>query len=298
MKTFYLFVSLTAICCLCACQRVSTETGLAYIIHLANPAKQQAKVGDRLMMRYAMLNANGDTLLCTYWGNEVVEQIIQASPYPGSLMEGLTLLHEGDSVSFFLDTDKILQYTGKLPEKVEKGSELTYIVKVVDVLDEKEYNEQLQKKIQNHVQAVGNEFKQIEDHLKKNNFQMEKTPQGIHYLIQQKGDGAAAAAGDSVAFRYVGKFLDQQTFDDNNGLVLGYTLGKTSVIQGWDIAFTSFLSKGCKARIIIPSPYAFGVKTQEVHWAQPNGEKIINYVPPYTPLQFDIEVVDIIRQPK
>jgi len=58
-------------------------------------------------------------------------------------------------------------------------------------------------------------------------------------------------------------------------------VGAGRVIAGW-FEGLQLLNKGAKATFIIPSSLAYG-------------EKGLNIIPPYTPLVFEIEVIDVVK---
>jgi FKBP-type peptidyl-prolyl cis-trans isomerase FkpA len=60
-------------------------------------------------------------------------------------------------------------------------------------------------------------------------------------------------------------------------------IGQKKVIQGWDEGLM-LLNKGAKATFIVPSSLAYGER------GAGNG-----IIPPYTPIAFDVELVDIIK---
>jgi len=82
---------------------------------------------------------------------------------------------------------------------------------------------------------------------------------------------------------YKGYFLDGTLIDYTpNNWAFEFVLGQEGqLIDGLQLALYK-LKKGEKAKIILPSPLAFGEKGSS------NGA-----VPPYTPLVYQIEIVDI-----
>ena len=96
-------------------------------------------------------------------------------------------------------------------------------------------------------------------------------------------------AGQTVKVNYVGRFiseaLDGQVFDasSNNRTACGclsFVNGPTSgLIAGWNTA-TLQMRKGDRKLVLIPSYLAYGAGSSGI-------------VPPYTPLLFDMEILDV-----
>jgi FKBP-type peptidyl-prolyl cis-trans isomerase FkpA len=101
------------------------------------------------------------------------------------------------------------------------------------------------------------------------------TPEGIYYVIEKEGSGDFPVLLSSVLTKYKGYFLDGKEFDSSAS---GITFPLTGVISGWTIGLQKF-NRGAKGKLIIPSPFAYGV----------SGSRTI---PGNTPLVFDIELVD------
>jgi FKBP-type peptidyl-prolyl cis-trans isomerase FkpA len=117
------------------------------------------------------------------------------------------------------------------------------------------------------------------DATKKNSYAVDSTTTGMYYVIEKVGTGAVAQAGNSVTIAYTGKFLDGTTFDASSSYTYVHKGASSRMIPGWEDAIEK-LSKGGKGVFLIPSAQAYG----------PNGYMV---VPPYTPLLFGIEILEI-----
>ena len=95
------------------------------------------------------------------------------------------------------------------------------------------------------------------------------------------GDGAPAAAGDTLTVHYIGTLDDGQVFDDSYARGEPYTfrLGAGTVIRGWDQGLVG-MRVGGKRRLIIPADLGYG--------ASGSGS-----IPPNATLIFDVELLDI-----
>lgn len=130
--------------------------------------------------------------------------------------------------------------------------------------------------------------KLLQDYFTKNNIHPTKTASGLYYVINKKGTGENAKAGQTVTMYYIGKFMDGKKFDgnvdDNFNLIQGrepfsFPLGAGRVIKGWDEG-VQLLNQGCRATLYLPSSIAYG----------PNN---VGPIPPNSVLIFDVEVVSM-----
>ncbi len=117
---------------------------------------------------------------------------------------------------------------------------------------------------------------EIMAYIEENGITTEPTYSGLYYIETKKGSGASADGGDRVSVKYKGTFLDGEEFDSGE---YEFVLGTGRVIRGWDEGI-SYMNEGGKATLLIPSTLAYG----------PNGSRSIDG---YTPLLFEVEVVDI-----
>lgn len=114
--------------------------------------------------------------------------------------------------------------------------------------------------------------------VKSNNI-VDSTSTGLHYIISKVGTGATVTTGNSVTVKYTGKFLDGTIFDSSDSFAYVQKGANQRMIPGWEEGIEK-LSKGGIGIFLIPSALAYG----------PNGYSKIT---PYTPLLFNIEVIDI-----
>ncbi len=189
-----------------------------------------------------------------------------------------------------------------------KGKMITYIFSVTNVFNKEENTKHIEKeqKEATEKQRIENQkndekdAKAIKEYLEKNKLKAEKTASGLYYIIEKEGTGENAKAGNTVAVNYKGQLLNGKVFDtsikeesEKAGLQqpgrtfepIKFALGQQMVIKGWDEGITLF-KKGGKGILLIPSSLAYG--------ARGAGKDI----PPFSPLRFDIELVDIVAEAK
>lgn len=268
------------------------SSGLEYNIVKDNKNGEKATVGSMVTMNIkTMLN---DSVLFDSRksnNNEPVPAQIAPPQYSGDLMEGLVMLKQGDSAIFRIVVDSVFKTGGpqQMPPFMKKGDYVYFYVSVASVKSAEAFEKEEQEKAQ---QAIGQEEGTIQKFLQENNLKAEKTASGLYYVITQPGSGANAAKGKEVAMKYTGKLLDGTTFDSNVDPKFGHSepfkfiLGQGKVIRGWDEGI-ALLNKGAKAKLIIPSPLAYGKN------AMPGNENNQKGIPANSILTFDVEVLDI-----
>jgi FKBP-type peptidyl-prolyl cis-trans isomerase FkpA len=103
---------------------------------------------------------------------------------------------------------------------------------------------------------------------------------GVYYVVSQVGTGTEQIDLSSiVTVNYTGRLLNGQVFDTNTAGTYQAQLGSASMIAGWQ-TLTKF-RKGAKVRLIIPSTRAYANTVRD------------NIIWENTPLDFDIEIVDV-----
>ena len=118
----------------------------------------------------------------------------------------------------------------------------------------------------------------IEEYLTENGLTAEVTPSGLYYVITSLGSGNFPIETSDVMVRYVGKFTDNQVFDQSDEM--GITFNLQQVIPGWTEGISLF-KEGGEGILILPSKLAYG----------PNGNSSI---PPNSVLVFDVELLNIV----
>ena len=121
-----------------------------------------------------------------------------------------------------------------------------------------------------------------EDLIKEISAGFDKTESGLRYKIINKGDGAKAEKGKTVALHYKGMFADGGEFDNSykRGNPIEFPVGMGNVIAGWDEGI-QLLQVGDKARFVIPSHLAYGERGAG------------GVIPPNATLVFDVELMKV-----
>ena len=96
------------------------------------------------------------------------------------------------------------------------------------------------------------------------------------------GKGREAKTGDTVKVHYTGTLMNGTKFDSSRdrGEPFEFTLGKGSVIKGWDQGVVG-MKVGGKRKLVIPYDLAYGEAG-----SPPS-------IPPKAALKFDIELIEV-----
>jgi len=117
--------------------------------------------------------------------------------------------------------------------------------------------------------------REIENYLVGTNETATKTATGLHYIIEQEGDGEHPTIADDVTVTYTGYFTNGEVFDMSTDPI---TFPLSGVIEGWQEGIP-LLSRGGAGKLLIPSHLGYGGNP-------PNG------IPENAVLVFDVELID------
>ena len=252
-----------------------TPSGLKYKI-LKKGTGRRASVGEIMTINFSITYK--DTVLNTTKNfGGAVDVTLMASQFKGDIMEGLSIINEGDSALFLISTDSF--YRGReMPKKILKGDFVNFNVKLYKVRTVAEAQKEKEEKM---AAQLGKDTLIIKDYINTNHINAQRTPYGIYYTINKKGNGGPAMTGKQVSVHYTGKFLDGKIFDSSidKGKPITFTLGVGRVIPGWDKGI-ALLNEGDVATLLIPSTLGYGSKGS-------------GPIPPNTILMFEVEVVSV-----
>ena len=106
-------------------------------------------------------------------------------------------------------------------------------------------------------------------------------PSGLQYEIIKAGTGPKPTAEDEVKCHYHGTTIDGKIFDSSIDRGEPVNFPVKGVIPGWTEAL-QLMPVGSKWKLYIPSALAYG-------------ERGAGSIPPFTPLVFEVELIDIIK---
>lgn len=260
----------------------TAKSGMKYKFHEENDTARAAKESDivHVSMKYYV----HDSLL---FDSKMVSQPIQfpivKSIFKGDLYEGLSMMHRGDSASFKMNADStfIKMFRAReLPKFVHKNDIVKFEIKMIDVATEEEFQAKKAAELAG-LKAKGDQT--LLDYISKEGIIVQPTASGLYFIETVKGKGPNAEAGQTVSVHYIGTFTNGTEFDSSvkRGKPIEFVLGQKKVIAGWDEAIM-LMNKGCKAKLVIPAALAYG-------------ERGGGSIPPFTPLVFEVELVDILK---
>lgn len=113
------------------------------------------------------------------------------------------------------------------------------------------YEEQLKK-----------DLKAIDTYLEKNGIVATEDISGLRIVVDQVGTGLFPVSTSKLTVKYKGLFLNGTVFDesrsDASGQLQPIQTPLSGLIEGWKIAFGTYIAKGGKATMYIPSGLAYG----------------------------------------
>lgn len=262
---------------------LETDGGLKYKLHDIVVEGRSPSPGDFLNVYIGWKTNDSVYYQSTETTGKVnVIQLGQATP--GGIEEGLFALKEGDSASFFVDPKNFYAnyLTQPLPNSLKDCTELEVIIRLLKVQSSKEYfNNQKLKQEELEI----NEMKSIKKEVE--NWKMEYDSvfeyKGCYMVYLSSFQGDTIKKGDEITIQYSSKFLTGEEFYSTayNGFPETYLVGsKGQTVDGLQIAFLH-MSKGQRAKILVPSYMGFGEKGSAG-----------GIVPSFTPLIYEIEVLD------
>ncbi|MCI0522220.1 MAG: FKBP-type peptidyl-prolyl cis-trans isomerase [Bacteroidales bacterium] len=136
----------------------------------------------------------------------------------------------------------------------------------------------------------------IADYVARNNITVAPDANGLYYIEINPGAGENVEIGDSLGVYYVGWFLDGTEFNNNTEETtpFRFRLDSYGLIEGWIIALPR-MRLGTKAQLLIPSKLAYG--SVGYGYYDYYG-RYISVIPGYSPLLFEIEVVELVKAKK
>lgn len=245
---------------------------------------EEALVKDSIVVLYLKLTNDKDSVLQETTEDQPLALRYDPSYKAGQLQDVLTFLKVGDSVTFGVTVNDLYTETYKtmVPMDMDSAGIISIVLKVKDQMTMEGYQAymtELQEKSNARQMVV--EADSIDAYLQAQGIAATTTESGLRYVITQPGTGPNAAAGDQVTVHYHLKSFDGATIQNSQdaGQPFDFTLGVGQVIPGWDEGIT-YINKGGKATLYIPSPLAYGSRPRPG-------------IPANSILVFDVEVVDI-----
>lgn len=287
-----------------ACDTQRTETtadGIEYTY--IREGGEMPNQGDYVLYHFTAVNENDSVFINSYEQDfPAYLQYDTAAQTQSGIDEIFLNLRNNDSILVQTTAEKMFGGFG-VPPFLRNEETISLRIGVVDVLNEENFqayfnalSERMQQKQAETAQRQTQEDIQIiENYIAENNLDANRTESGLFYVIEKQGTGQEVDQGDEVSVHYTGYVLDGTVFDTSRESVarnhniytegrpyspIEFPVGQGQVIPGWDEGL-QLLRKGTVAKLIIPSPLAYGNRqASEVITAN-------------SILVFDVEVVDV-----
>jgi FKBP-type peptidyl-prolyl cis-trans isomerase len=266
------------------------ENGLHYKFYVHDENAPTVKEGDGILIRYQIMNQKNDSMIVdsksvSRDGSGYTNFGMQKTSFKGSFEDGMMMMAKGDSAEFIIPADSFFLKSmrmNELPAGIKHGDNLRGLFKIKDIMPAKEVEaerkRQQEEREAESKAAQEKEKPMLEKYLADNKITAKPTASGIYVIDIKKGSGPSPKATEMVKVHYTGQLLDGTTFDSSEGKEpVEFMLNQ--VIPGWTEGL-QMMKKGGKAQIIIPSNMGYG--------AQGGGP-----IPPYSPLSFTVELLDI-----
>jgi FKBP-type peptidyl-prolyl cis-trans isomerase FkpA len=273
-----------------------SPSGVYYIE--STPGKgMKIDTGCGVKLQFKVSLIDGKQIFSTYDRPEAITfQYGKKFDTPG-LEEAISLMKAGSKGTVIVPSRMAFGEQGR-GTIVPPYSTIIYNVEILDVMTKAAFEkdqaakkakaeaDQATKKKEDQVnseKAKNEEKGLIQKYILDKKITVKPTASGLYFIEKVKGTGPQAIAGKKVRVGYTGTFFNGKTFDSSVGKNPPYyefVLGSHSVIQGWDEAI-AMMRKGGKATIVVPSSLAYG-------------ERGMGEITPYTPLVFDVELVDVL----
>lgn len=291
-----------AVLALSSCKQFKKGEGdMQYIIH-EDKEGPTIKEGDFLALQMILKTEEDSVIQNTHDYDRPMFVAQQKSAFKGDIFSGLAMLSEGDSATFKINADSLQQKMNMQKPANTKGKYLVFTFKVDKIipkgkLSDADFNGKIEKFFKDETQKAKNsEGGKISGYISSKDLKPTKTPSGLNYIVDKQGNGPKAVAGDTVQVNYTGRFLTGKIFQTSVAEIakkenvfnpmapyqpMKVVAGAHATVPGFDEALLMF-PKGSKVTLILPSNLAYGEQ------GNPS-------IAPFTPLIFEIEVLDVIK---
>lgn len=196
----------------------------------------------------------------------------------------LLKLVEGDSASFLVNSNTFFKlfFDTIVPSFCMKDSLVKIDIKIHQIISKYDYD--AIKANSELVEAEDVELEELQDidcYILNEYPKAKVDEQGLYWLEKEALGGEQVASGKKIKLEYQGFFMDGKPVDITMQQIEFIYGTPDQLIKGLNIVIGS-LKKGESAKIIVPSRLAFGEKGSS------NGS-----VPPYTPLVYNLKIIDI-----
>lgn len=263
-----------------------TDSGMRYLLHTDVKGKKPA-MGDYVTLEL-VCHTEDTVLIDTRKLGTPFRLQLKAVPFAGSYEEGLLLLGEGDSATFFVSADSLyrslfaaVKQVKQEDTKLKKGTFVQYDVKLLKIQTYSEAEIELQMQ---YSKLERQEKKVLAEFIERNKIAAEPDSNGLYKIMTAQGTGTRVDTGKLVTVYYRSRLMDGSLISaTEKGKPMRFVTGRNEVLKGWEIAFRT-ARVGDRFSLILPSRLAYG----EAGLKDASTAQFV--VPPYASLIFDIAV--------
>lgn len=259
----------------------STDNGLFYRFYVCDQNADLPKVGD--LVELTLGCTINDTTMIIPSSKNLIK--LEEPSFMSDFVEGIAMMHRGDSASFIVNIDSTFANVfgvPELPEEFNSTDVMRFDVKVIDFYPESDYVKKMVEAIKDrYPEETARAYAEMQQYFAENNIVASPTPSGLYYVMIQEGNGEMPEKGDNVKVHYTGKLLDGKVFDSSveRGEPINVPIGMGYVIPGWDEGIM-MMSKGEKGVLYIPYYLGYGDRGAGAD------------IPPFANLIFEVELID------
>ena len=279
------FISLMFASCVKEVKYKITASGLKYHFTSEHNSKKP-RTGDYVTLNMIYKFENDSVLYDSRESRMPIRFQLREPLFKGAIEEGIMLMSETDSATFFVSADSMFAkvFHKPMPSGIKKGSKLIFEIHLFKIQSAGDAEAEIRQTMEDRFIA---EKQSLDKYIAENKITTKPTASGLYIIVTEKKKGKLPVKGNKITVQYTGKFLNGEVFD---GLIpnhpMTYIFGEGKMLTGWEEAFAQ-LHEGEKATLIIPSELAYGEKGKR------NASSGVYIVPPYTTLIYEVEVVSI-----
>lgn len=296
MKKIHVMTAAAAVLMFTACNKsdfegyTKAENGLHYKFFNQTEDGTKAEEGGGISIRYTIkIKSKDSTMFDSKMSSQdgINKLMLMKPTVQGGIEDALKMMAKGDSAEFIINADSFFLKTNgmkELPRFMKPNDHLIFSVKMYEIRTKKELEESQKEQMaeqQSKLKAAQEkEAGDFAKYLADNKITAKPTASGLIYIETKKGTGAMPDSTSVVKVHYHGTLMDGTVFDSSVERKEPATFPLNRVITGWTEGL-QLMRKGGKAKLIVPS--ALGYR----EYGQGN-------IPPYTPLVFEVELIDIL----
>ena len=244
------------------------EANIFYKLHI--PGESGKKAGENEFYEVRMQNKYGGKVFFDSDFENARGTLFMQS----SASRYFSVLAEGDSATFLLPGGDL-----SLPGMPDTGM-VEMNVKIIRILSADEVD-----KLEKSADPDLDEQILIQRYLSKGKINVKPDTSGLYVIPEKIGNGSKPQTGKTIKVRYSGMLFNNHVFDTSGPEnVAPFTMiwGEEGQLLPGLISALSHMKAGGKAKIILPSPLAFGA----------NGSST-GIVPPHTPVIYEVELISV-----